>query len=130
MQQKFLTENLNIWNKEEKLKIVTHHWGTNKNKGFEVYKYIDQLISTEPWKDMIEFTFIGNLLRNYELDNSNIVDPLCGIELGNELKKNHLYITGSLFEPLGNIILKLDNVYQFIYTNGGTSDSKTIFHIK
>ena len=98
----FNSENLNIWNKEEKLKIVTHHWGTNKNKGFEVYKYIDQLISVEHWKDMIEFTFIGNLPKNYVLENSNIVEPLYGIELSNELKKNHLYITGSLFEPSGN----------------------------
>ena len=51
---------------------------------------------------MIEFTFIGNLPKNYNFRNSNIVRPLYGSELGDELKKNHLYITGSLFEPSGN----------------------------
>ncbi len=98
----FNPENFKVWNKNEKLKIVTHHWGTNKNKGYEIYEYIDQLISTDPWKDMIEFTFIGNLPKNYNFTNSNIVKPLYGVELGKELKKNHLYITGSLFEPSGN----------------------------
>tara|TARA_B100000575_G_scaffold293232_1_gene303954 strand:+ start:650 stop:1699 length:1050 start_codon:yes stop_codon:yes gene_type:complete len=98
----FNPKNFNSWNEKDKLKIVTHHWGTNKNKGYEVYKYIDQLISVEPWKDIIEFTYIGNLPKNYKFDNSNVVEPLYGVELGNELKKNHLYITGSLFEPSGN----------------------------
>lgn len=98
----FNSKNFNSWNEKDKLKIVTHHWGTNKNKGYEVYEYIDQLISVEPWKDIIEFTFIGNLPKNYKFENSNVVEPLYGVELGNELKKNHLYITGSLFEPSGN----------------------------
>ena len=66
----FNPKNFNPWNEKDKLKIVTHHWGTNKNKGFEVYEYIDQLISVEPWKDKIEFTFIGNLPKNYKFYNS------------------------------------------------------------
>ena len=40
----FNPESLKVWDKSEKLKIVTHHWGTNKNKGFEIYEYIDELI--------------------------------------------------------------------------------------
>ena len=98
----FNPESLKVWDKSEKLKIVTHHWGTNKNKGFEIYEHIDELISTNPWKDMIEFTFIGNLPKNYKFRNSKVIKPLYGKELGNELKKNHIYITGSLFEPSGN----------------------------
>ncbi len=98
----FNPESLKVWDKNEKLKIVTHHWGTNKNKGFEIYEFIDELISTDPWKDMIEFTFIGNLPKNYKFRNSKVIKPLYGKKLGNELKKNHIYITGSLFEPSGN----------------------------
>ncbi len=98
----FNPESLKVWDKSEKLKIVTHHWGTNKNKGFEIYEYIDELISTNHWKDMIEFTFIGNLPKNYKFRNSKVIKPLYEKELGNELKKNHIYITGSLFEPSGN----------------------------
>ena len=98
----FNPESLKVWDKSEKLKIVTHHWGTNKNKGFAIYEYIDELISTNPWKDMIEFTFIGNLPKNYKFRNSKVIKPLYEKELGNELKKNHIYITGSLFEPSGN----------------------------
>ena len=51
---------------------------------------------------MIEFTFIGNLPKNYKFRNSKVIKPLYGKKLGNELKKNHIYITGSLFEPSGN----------------------------
>ena len=98
----FNSNNLEIWNKNEKLRIVTHHWGTNKNKGYDVYEYIDKLISKEPWKNMIEFTFIGNLPKNYTFRDSKVIKPLYGKELGDELKKNHIYITGSLFEPSGN----------------------------
>ena len=38
----FNKENLNIWDGLEKLKIVTHHWGGNWNKGFDTYKKLSQ----------------------------------------------------------------------------------------
>ena len=40
---------------------MTHHWGTDKNKGFEIYKKIDELIDSPEFKNLIEFTYIGNL---------------------------------------------------------------------
>ena len=49
----FNPKNLKVWNEKEKLKIVTHHWGTNKNKGYEIYEYIDQLISQSPGKTLL-----------------------------------------------------------------------------
>ena len=35
------------WNKLEKLKIVTHHWGNDWNKGFKIYSELDELISEQ-----------------------------------------------------------------------------------
>jgi len=90
------------WNKKEKLKIVTHHWGANWNKGFTTYSKIDELLDDKSWKEKIEFMYIGNLPRGLSFNNVNVVKPLSGKELSTKLKENHLYITGSLFEPSGN----------------------------
>ena len=88
--------------KDEKLKIVTHHWGANWNKGFSIYEKIDNLLFDKNWNEKIEFTYIGNLPNKFKFKNSNYVKPLSGEILSNELKKNHVYLTGSLNEPSGN----------------------------
>ena len=49
------------WDGSLKIDFVTHHWGANWNKGFEAYIEIDNLISTDKWKDKLSFTYIGNL---------------------------------------------------------------------
>lgn len=85
-----------------KIKIVTHHWGGNWNKGFEVYDKLDKLLISEKWKDKIEFTYIGNLPKNYKFKNTNYVTPRSGYELAEILKRNDIYVTGSLNEPSGN----------------------------
>lgn len=98
----FNDSNLKLWNKSEKLKLVTHHWSSHENKGFDIYSQIDQLLENELWKEKIEFTYIGNISSNYKFKNTNIVEPLAGIDLANELKKHNVYVTGSINEPSGN----------------------------
>ena len=98
----FNNKDFEPWNGKEKIKIVTHHWGANWNKGFDSYVLIDKLISQKKWKEKIEFTYIGNLPKKFSFENSNVVSPLSGEALAKEIKKNHLYITGSLNEPSGN----------------------------
>ena len=48
----------------QKVKLVTHHWSSNWNKGFDTYKRIDELINDEYWSNKIEFTYIGNVPKN------------------------------------------------------------------
>lgn len=91
-----------IWNNNEKIKLVTHHWGANWNKGFAIYNLIDDMLEQNYWKERIQFTYIGNLPKNFNFKNSTHLEPLSGHDLSNELKKNHVYITGSLNEPSGN----------------------------
>ena len=98
----FNLKNIKRWNKNEKVKIVTHHWSDNWNKGFEIYKELDMLLNKKEYKNIFEFNFIGRLPKNLQLLNTNLMEPLSGPELAYELKKNHLYITGSLNEPSGN----------------------------
>jgi len=98
----FNKEGLSDWDKKAKFKIVTHHWGANWNKGFEAYSKLDDLLGLEEWKEKIDFTYIGNLPKNFDFKNSKFVPPLSGKALANELKKNHAYITASINEPSGN----------------------------
>ena len=66
----FNTEGFKPWNKSEKMKIVTHHWGANWNKGFEIYKRLDDMLGSKSYRDKIEFTYIGNLPKNFTFNNS------------------------------------------------------------
>ena len=98
----FNNENRTIWDKKDKLKIVSHHWSGNWNKGFDIYKRLDQLLNENKYKDRIEYTYIGNLPNKFEFKNTKHIEPLEDLLLANELKKNHIYLTGSLNEPSGN----------------------------
>ena len=98
----FNSKNKSIKKPDEAYRFVTHHWGNNWNKGFDNYQQLDQLVADESFKYDIEFTYIGNLPKNFEFYNSNHIQPLDGENLAKELKKNHIYITGSINEPSGN----------------------------
>jgi len=88
--------------KSKKIKILTHHWSSNRNKGFDIYEFINKLIDTKKWKDKLEFTYIGNTSDEYDLNNTKLIKPLAGKELSNEIKKHHIYVTASINEPSGN----------------------------
>ena len=89
------------WNINEPLRIVTHHWSANKMKGLDVYKKLDELMNNSYWKGKIEFTYIGNLPNGFSFRNAKVLSPKCGKDLGNELSRNHVYITASNNEPAG-----------------------------
>jgi len=98
----FNNKNFVPWDGSSRLKIVTHHWGTNINKGFEVYKQLDNYLGVKENSDKYEFTYIGKLPEDFSLTNSNHIEPLSGLDLAKELKKSHLYLTASRNEPSGN----------------------------
>ena len=91
-----------IYKKNEKFKLVTHHWSNNVNKGFDIYYQIDRMLNDESLKKKFEFTIIGNIPKNITFRNSNITGPLHGQELIKKLSNNHAYITASVNEPGGN----------------------------
>lgn len=98
----FNNKDFKNWNKENKFKLVTHHWGNNINKGYQVYKKIDMLLDDPLWNKKIEFTFIGNLHQSIKFKNVKHILPLAGLDLAKEIKKNNAYITASVNEPSGN----------------------------
>lgn len=90
------------WHAGEKMKVVTHHWGGNLMKGHDIYILLDKLLTEdETISSKFEFTFIGNLPENVQYAHTNIIPPLSGKELGEELKKHHVYVTATRNEPAG-----------------------------
>ncbi len=84
-----------------KINIVTHHWSDNRGKGFEIYEKIDKFVKDNP---DFTFTYIGRERGTFE--NTNVVSPLFGVELGEELSKYGLYISASEYENCPNHILE------------------------
>ena len=87
---------------KNKIKIVTHHWSTHKNKGFEVYSYLDELLNDVEYSDKIDFTFIGNLPKNFQFKNTKYIKPKNGSQLADLIKTHDIYLTASINEPGGN----------------------------
>lgn len=85
-----------------KIKLVTHHWGGNMMKGFDVYSYLDELLGRAPYRDRLDFTYVGNLPHGFQFKNSKYIPPLANAELADELKMHHIYLTASKNEPGGN----------------------------
>lgn len=95
-------KSLNVpWDGRQRLKLVTHHWGGNHMKGFDVYARLDRLLAESAWRDRIEFTYIGNLPAGHRFQYANYLTPLNGEQLARELSAHHVYITASANEPAG-----------------------------
>ena len=97
----FNIENKNFWDGASRIKIVTHHWSSNMNKGHDVYGQLDTLLSQDQYRNLFEFTYVGRVPRDAGYQNTNIVPSLSGESLAKELKKHHVYITASQNEPAG-----------------------------
>ncbi len=90
------------WDKKSKLRLVTHHWGANYLKGFDIYEQLDQLLSSSNYLNKIEFMYIGNLPKSLLFEHTNYIEPKHGTELASFIRSNHVYLTASQNEPGAN----------------------------
>ena len=98
----FNNKNKIYWNKKSKLKLVTHHWSDNLMKGYLEYKKLDNFLDSDKYRNLFDFTFIGNKPKDINFNNIKVLEPLEGKDLANELKLHDIYITASENEPSGN----------------------------
>ena len=84
----------------QKIKIIATSWSNNWRKGFDVYQYLDQNLDF----NRFEFTFVGN--SPIEFKNIRHLAPLNSIELGQELRKHHAFITASIDDPCSNSLIE------------------------
>lgn len=89
------------WDGQAPLRLVTHHWGGNRMKGFDIYETLDRMLAKDEWKKRIAFTYIGNLPAGFSFANARYLPPLQGAALARELASHHVYVTASVNEPAG-----------------------------
>ncbi len=98
----FNPQGIERWDGKSPFRLVTHHWGGNWMKGFDIYQRIDELLVSPEYKGKIEFSYVGNVPRGFSFKNARLVAPLDGAALAAELKRHHGYVTASINEPGGN----------------------------
>ena len=100
----------------KKTNIVTHHWSSNEMKGMDYYRFLDKFVCENP---DFTFTYIGNC--SSELPNSKVIDPLSGKELGDELGRYDVYVSGTRWDPGPNHIIEsiASGIPTFVYALGG-----------
>ncbi len=94
------------WDKRSKLKIVTHHWSSNYDKGHDIYQYLDDLLAKKEFSDKYEFTYIGNYPKSLEYVNTRLLPVMSKKELSDELSRHHIYLTASINEAAGMHIIE------------------------
>ena len=102
--------------KNDKINLVTHHWSSNRMKGFDIYEKLDKFV-----KENSDFTFTYIGRENGNFKNTTVIEPLFGEDLGKCLSKYDVYISGSLFDPGPNHILEslACNIPTYVYIDGG-----------
>jgi len=85
----------------DKIKIITHHWGSHYNKGFDIYLHLDSLLEKE-LKNKVQFTYIGNVPSKIKFKNTEIISPKDSSKLQKIISSNDIYLTASINEPSGN----------------------------
>lgn len=98
----FCSEGFRPWDGGGTFKLITHHWGGNWMKGFDIYTEIDDMLSDPKWRDLITFTYLGNLPKKFKFKNVLHLPPVSGSKIAATLRQHHAYVTGSLNEPGGN----------------------------
>ena len=84
-----------------KLRLVTHHWSSHPNKGFDVYKKLDKMQESSHWSQLVSFTYIGRLPDGFHFEASRYLEPLSGRALVEELQNHDVYLTASQNEAGG-----------------------------
>jgi len=91
-----------MWDGNEKLRVVTHHWSNNWLKGFDVYCEIDRLLGQKPYSELFDFTYVGRMPDDVQFRHARVVAPLTGSHLAEQLRSHHVYVSASIGEAAGN----------------------------
>ena len=78
-----------------KIKIVTHHWSDNINKGYDIYYQLYKYCQN---RNDFEFLFIGRKFNDKFNDPPAIIGPFKGEKLANALRQCDVYISASIYD--------------------------------
>ena len=85
------------------IRIVSASWSTNKNKGMDDYKWLDENINSEVSQN-IEYSFVGNL--DFYPKNINLISPKGQKKLSNIFQNSDIFIFCSKKDPCPNVLLE------------------------
>jgi hypothetical protein len=86
------------WQPGTPFRLVTHHWSDNWNKGFDLYRDIDELIDSGKCPGF-ELWIVGRWPHGLEWKAATTVPPNSGPALAEILRSCHGYVSASRHEP-------------------------------
>jgi hypothetical protein len=96
------TVNRNIYypkkrnNVSKKIRLITHHWSDNINKGYDMYYKLAEWCKN---RDDYEFIFVGRKFNDkYDTRNIQIKGPYSGKQMADELRAADIYVTASIYD--------------------------------
>lgn len=84
----------------DKTRIISTSWSSNKNKGFNFLKYLDDNLNFTKY----EMTFVGNSPVKFK--NIKYIPPVEQKELSLILKKNDIFFSGMKHEACSNSLIE------------------------
>ena len=97
-----------------KIKVITHHWSTNKKKGFDFYTFLDNL-------EFIDFLYIGKTPHSVTFKNQISATGDMSF-IAKKLAQSDVYLTASVEEAGANHVLEaLASGLPIVYHKAGGS---------
>jgi len=97
-----LKERAFIQGNNQKTKLISTSWSSNKNKGFEVYKFLDARLDFKKY----EMVFLGNLPSGLTFKNIKHVPALPSSEVSRYLRASDIFITAAKDEACSNALIE------------------------
>ncbi len=96
----FNTNGRKRFEKDRKIKLISTSWSDNPNKGFAVYKWLEEHIDWSRY----DYTFVGRTAEKF--DRIKTVGPAGSEKLAEILRDHDIYITASKNEPCSNALVE------------------------
>lgn len=99
-----------------KINLVTHHWSDNPMKGQDIYEKLDEFCGIN---SNYTFTYIGRTKSQF--NNSQLIEPTFGKNLGDILSRYDIYVSGTKYDPGPNHIIEsiACNIPTYAHINSG-----------
>ena len=95
----FNREGKSLFSTERKARLIATSWSSNWNKGFGVYKWLDEHLDFEKF----EMIFIGNSPVKFK--KIKHIPPLNSKNIAQKLKESDIFITASQKDPCSNSLI-------------------------
>ncbi len=97
-----LKEKVFIQGANQKIKLISTSWSSNQNKGFAIYKFLDENLDFNKY----EMVFLGNLPKGFAFKNIKHIKAVSSNEVSRYLRQSDIFITGASNEACSNALIE------------------------